>query len=45
VFHINAIDRQPDGDYVVTARHMDGVFRVDYPSGNVKWTLGTPIDR
>jgi hypothetical protein len=42
VFHINAIDRQPDGDYVVTARHMDGAFRVDYPSGNVKWTLGTP---
>ena len=29
VFHINAIDREADGDYVVTARHMDGVFRVD----------------
>jgi hypothetical protein len=43
VFHINAIDRvESDGDYVVTARHMDGVFRVDYPSGNVLWTLGTP---
>lgn len=45
VFHINAIDRQPDGDYVVTVRHMDGVFRVDYPSGNVLWTLGTPPTR
>ena len=48
VFHINAIDRitsaipADDGDYVVTARHMDGVFRVDRPSGNVRWTLGTP---
>ncbi len=42
VFHINAIDREPDGDYVVTARHMDGVFRVHHPSGNVLWTLGTP---
>ena len=43
VFHINAIDRvESDGDYVVTARHMDGVFRVDYPSGEVLWTLGTP---
>jgi hypothetical protein len=42
VFHINAIDREADGDYVVTVRHMDGVLRVNYPSGNVLWTLGTP---
>ncbi len=42
VFHINALDREADGDYVVTVRHMDGVFRVDHPSGNVLWTLGTP---
>jgi hypothetical protein len=42
VFHINAIDREPDGDYIVTVRHMDGVFRVDRGSGNVEWTLGTP---
>ena len=48
VFHINAIDRQPDGDYVVTVRHMDGVFRVnrtanaDHAEGEVEWTLGTP---
>ena len=42
VFHVNAIDREDDGDYIVTVRHMDGVFRVDHPSGNVEWTLGTP---
>jgi hypothetical protein len=48
VFHINAIDRvssnvpADDGDYIVTVRHMDGVFRIDHPSGNVRWTLGTP---
>jgi len=47
VFHINAIDRQPDGDYVVTARHLDGVFRVNHDpgqpdDGEVLWTLGTP---
>jgi hypothetical protein len=42
VFHINALDREADGDYVVTVRHMDGVFRVDHPSGDVLWTLGTP---
>ena len=29
VFHLNSIDRMPDGDYVVSARHLDAVFRVD----------------
>jgi hypothetical protein len=42
VFHINAFDREPDGDYVVTVRHMDGVFRVDRDTGDVLWTVGTP---
>jgi hypothetical protein len=43
VFHINAIDREDDGDYVVTVRHMDGVFRVDHSTKKVEWTLGTPL--
>jgi hypothetical protein len=43
VFHINAVDREPDGDYVVTVRHMDGVFRVDHDTKKVEWTLGTPL--
>ena len=42
VFHINAVDREDDGDYVVTVRHMDGVFRVDRATDQVEWTLGTP---
>jgi len=44
VSHINAIDRQPDGDYVVTARHLDAVFRVDRNSltGALEWVLGGP---
>ena len=45
VFHINAIDREDNGDYVVTVRHMDGVFRVDHDTKNVEWTLGTPPAR
>ena len=52
VFHINAVDRdEVDGDYVVTVRHMDGVFRVnreadaDHDAGDVEWTLGTPEAR
>jgi Arylsulfotransferase (ASST) len=44
VFHLNSIDRLPDGDYVVSARHLDAVFRVDRTSasGDITWTLGGP---
>ena len=38
--HINSIDRQADGDYIVSARHYDGVFRIDRATGEVQWTLG-----
>jgi hypothetical protein len=44
VSHINAVDRMPDGDYLVTARHLDAVFRVDRSSatGSIDWVLGGP---
>jgi hypothetical protein len=40
--HINSIDLAGDGsgDYIVSARHLDTVFRVDRATGNVEWTLG-----
>ncbi len=40
--HINSIDLADDGsgDYIVSARHFDTVFRVEHPSGDVLWTLG-----
>ena len=38
--HINSFQKLPDGDYLVSARHYDAVFRIDYPSGNVEWVLG-----
>ena len=45
VFHINSVDRQPDGDYVVSARHFESIFRVDRSTGDVLWTLGGPPPR
>ena len=47
VFHLNSLDRMPDGDYVVSARHLDAVFRVNKnigqpDDGTVDWTLGGP---
>ena len=41
LFHINSLDRQPDGDYVVSARHLDAVFRVDRDTGDVQWILSS----
>ena len=48
VFHLNSIDRMPDGDYVVSARHLDAVFRGHRnpgqpDDGSVSWTLGGPV--
>jgi hypothetical protein len=44
LIHINSIDVQPDGDYVVSARHLDNVFRVDRATGGIDWILrGSPV--
>lgn len=40
LWHINSIQRVSGGDYVVSARHLDAIFRVDRSSGDVEWTLG-----
>lgn len=50
-FHINSIDRvldpgcEPECDYVVSARHVDAVFRIDRSAdptlpGSVEWYIG-----
>ncbi|MGZ3452541.1 MAG: aryl-sulfate sulfotransferase [Polyangiales bacterium] len=39
-FHCNSIDVFPDGDLLVSARHMDAIFRVSRSTGKVVWKLG-----
>ncbi len=45
LIHVNSMQRLDDGtgDYVVSARHLDAVFRVDRqsPTGEIKWILGS----
>ena len=41
LFHLNSLDRQGDGDYVVSARHLDAVFRVDRTTGDLDWILSS----
>lgn len=43
VWHLNGLDRLPDGDYVATARHLDAVFRVDRATDDVEWVLGPTL--
>ena len=40
-FHINSLDRIDDGsgDYVVSARHIDAIFRIDRATDEVAWIL------
>jgi arylsulfotransferase ASST len=38
-FHINSVE--PDGDgLIISARHVDAVYRIDRATGDVRWKLG-----
>jgi hypothetical protein len=39
-FHCNSLALDPDGNFLVSARHMDAVFVVDRVTGLVRWKLG-----
>ncbi len=38
--HLNALQHLDDGDYLVTARHLDAAFRIDHATKNIDWFLG-----
>lgn len=38
--HTNAIQLQPDGSLLVSARNTSTVYRIDRPSGAIAWRLG-----
>lgn len=39
-FHINSVDKDAAGNYLVSSRHMHAVYYVSGASGEVLWTLG-----
>ncbi|KAF3026358.1 hypothetical protein E8E14_006754 [Neopestalotiopsis sp. 37M] len=39
-FHINTIQKAPDGNYLVSGRHMHSIYMVNGKTGEVMWTLG-----
>lgn len=38
--HLNAIDKDSHGDYLVTARYTDAVYKVSGQDGHIIWSLG-----
>lgn len=39
-FHINSIDKNANGDYVVSARHTNAIYKISGQDGSVMWRLG-----
>lgn len=39
-FHINSVDKDADGDYLISARDAASVYKVDGKTGEVIWKLG-----
>jgi hypothetical protein len=39
-FHINSVEREPGGDFLVSARNTSTVYEISRSTGNVLWRLG-----
>lgn len=40
LLHVNAVDKCPDGDYLLSARHADALFKISHTTGDIVWRLG-----
>ncbi|KAJ9658263.1 hypothetical protein H2198_003836 [Neophaeococcomyces mojaviensis] len=39
-FHINSVDKNGDGDYLVSARHVSALYKISGEDGHVIWRCG-----
>ncbi|RMZ86759.1 hypothetical protein DV736_g6011, partial [Chaetothyriales sp. CBS 134916] len=39
-FHINSVDQNADGDYLISARHVSTIYKISGQNGSVIWRLG-----
>jgi hypothetical protein len=42
-FHINSIDKFPNGDYLISGRHVSALYRISASTGKIIWQLGAPL--
>ncbi|KAK5173383.1 uncharacterized protein LTR77_002064 [Saxophila tyrrhenica] len=40
ILHFNAVDKFDDGDYLVSARHTDTIYKISHKDGSIVWKLG-----
>lgn len=40
ILHLNSVDKFPDGDYLISARHADALYKISYRDGSIMWRLG-----
>lgn len=38
-FHINSVDKNADGDYLISARHVSALYKISGKDGHVIWRL------
>lgn len=39
-FHINSIDKDDEGNYLISARHYNAIFKINGTDGEIIWQLG-----
>lgn len=39
-FHINSVQKDGDGNYLISSRHLWSLFKIDSKTGDIIWTLG-----
>ncbi|KAJ5777280.1 hypothetical protein N7520_000526 [Penicillium odoratum] len=44
VFHMNSIDKDSAGNYLVSARHTHSIICIDGKTGEILWTLGGKLN-
>lgn len=40
--HINSVDKSPEGDYMISARYTNAIYKISGKDGRLIWTLGGP---
>lgn len=39
-FHVNSVDKNRDGDYLISARHTCALYKISGQDGSIMWQLG-----
>lgn len=42
-FHLNSVDKNAEGDYLISARHTSTIYKISGKDGSILWRLGGTI--